>query len=123
MADVILHRPAFPGGKMLRSQRKGLAFTSTSTTNSYTLQCNGQTNMVLVEMPNFTNAITATLTVSDENGVTIMTKAAIAENANTMLDATDDFDKAMAGTYTVLITLSGAAGGTGGTVYTTFYLI
>jgi len=120
MADVKL---SSSGGKMLRSQRKGLAFTATSLTNSYTLQCNGQMNMALIEMPNFTNAITATLTISDENGVVIMNKASIAENANTMLDATDDFDKAMAGTYTVLITLSGVAGGTGGTVYTTFYLI
>ena len=122
-ADVILHRSAFPGGKVWKSERKGLAFGATDTTKSYTFQCNGKVNHVLVEIPNFSNAVTTTVTVADENGVTIMSKSGLAKATNHVIDSTDDFDRALAGTYTITLTLSGAPGGTGGTVSTTFSLV
>lgn len=125
MADYTIHRPAFPGGKVYESPRVATVFAASGTGGtpaSYSVQCNGLMRQCLVEIPNFTNAVTTTLTIKNRFGITIMTKSGMAKDTNHSLDATDDFDKAMVGDCTFTLALSGDAGGSGGTIYITFYL-
>jgi len=100
-------------------------YTDATTTHTETMMENGFVEMVNVAMPNFTNAITATVTVKDTDGYIVWNKATIVENATTLYGNGPD----AAGTgrfpidygYTVTVLLSGAAGGTGGTVAVAFY--
>jgi hypothetical protein len=72
---------------------------------------------IVVRAGNATNGITFTLKLKDDNGVEHLSKASIAENANTVLlstKATADFDEiCMNGTVTVGITPSGDPGAGG----------
>lgn len=73
---------------------------------------------IKVKAPDFTNAITLTINVYDSNGDLLFTKAAIAENAVTMVypQVVESKPCPLVRKARVNITLSGAAGGSGGTV-------
>jgi hypothetical protein len=100
-------------------------FDATTTTLTQTLMESGFAELVNVVMPNFTNGVTATVTVKDVDGYTVWTKATISENATTLYG--NGPDAARTGMipldygHTVTVELSGAAGGTGGTVAVVFY--
>ncbi len=72
---------------------------------------------------------TRTLSIIDENSITVWTDVARNDNGNYMVPVmvTDGTNYVLglplSGTYTVRITLSGAAGGTGGTDYITLFVI
>lgn len=99
---------------------------STTTATTFLSSENGCAEKVLVKVPNFTNAITATVNVFDKDDNLLWTKAAIAKNATANYGAGPDvaetgcipFEKR----YKVTCVLSGAAGGTGGTVTAYFYI-
>jgi len=94
-------------------------FTDTSTVvdKYFPVMMPGWCKFIKVKVPNFTNAITATLTIYDPDGDVIYTKADIAKNAVTLEEGKTlpIHPKAK-----VNVTLSGAAGGTGGTVLVRF---
>lgn len=69
----------------------------------------------VLELPNYANTVTTTLSIIDANSVTIWTGAAHAQNANYSVP----IDVELCGTYTLRLTLSGAAGGVGGTAQLT----
>lgn len=87
---------------------------------------NGCAEIVIVKVPNFTNAVTPTITVTDADDNVLWTKGTITKNASTKYGA--DVETAETGcipignNYKVSCVLSGAAGGTGGTVHAYFYV-
>lgn len=107
--------------------REQFVFDDTVTTLTKEIQENGWLQLLKANVPNFTNAITATLTISDRNGNVLYTNGTpFAKNATTTVG--DSITAAELGAvpldyrYTANITLSGAAGGTGGTVYLDLYI-
>ncbi len=101
-------------------------FDASTTELVQKVQENGWVNLLLVDVPNFTNAITATVTIKDPDGYSLWTKAAIAKNAVAKYGAGPD--AAVYGSYpigydyTITVTLSGAAGGTGGNLSVLQYM-
>jgi hypothetical protein len=65
-------------------------------------------------IPNFTNNVTATLNIRDENGVLLYTTTAQASNTNQVFVPSPDFcvSAGADGTSTVEVVLSGNPGGT-----------
>ena len=93
--------------------KSSFVFAATGTTKSATLHENGIIIGYTMVTPNFTNPSTSTLTILDEDSVTIYTGAAHNENGTYVVDSLlIPCDK----NYTATITLSGVAGGAGGTV-------
>lgn len=102
-------------------------FTATTTTSTdYIISENGCAVQVLVKVPNFTNSVTATVTVADFDDNVLWTKAAIVKNATASYGAGPDVAETgcipVGNKYKVKCTISGAAGGTGGTVQVFLYL-
>lgn len=93
-------------------------FGAADTVKSQDLNFTGQMKHLHLRVPNFTNAVTATVTLTDADGYTVYTSAAKARNANYNLEADAEwFDQLVSGgTYNLVVTLSGVPGGTGGTV-------
>jgi hypothetical protein len=90
-----------------------MVFDAVETVKTFKIQENGSMTDLAVVMPNFTNAITGTLTIEDEDGVVLYTKAAIARNATTIVNTLSvPVDR----NYIGRLTLSGAGGAGGGTV-------
>lgn len=85
----------------------------------------GFARMLIVNAGSLTNAVTITVDVKDSAGYVVWTKSAINKNAITRFDpfSTDKFDGVpidMNGS--VSVTLSGAAGGTGGSITVVLYV-
>jgi len=100
---------------MKRSLRMAgsVVFGAADTTKTFPIYVNGKLTDVSLAMPNFTNALTATLTIEDEAGVVLYTKVAIAKNATTTVSS---LVVPVDTNYVGRLVLSGAPGGTGGTV-------
>ncbi len=96
------------------SRVKGkLVYDATTTVLTFKIPENGHMTDLAVVTPNFTNAPTGILTIEDESGIVLYAKTAIANNATTIVNSlTVPVDRG----YIARLTLSGAAGGTGGTV-------
>jgi len=100
-----------------KSARKSVAIAAAGTSFTFTFEGRGVITRYLLEAPNVAS-ITFTLSLVDENSVTIFTGSAHAENANHSVPCDVEID----GRYTVTLTLSDVAGGSGGTAYVTFWL-
>jgi len=70
----------------------------------------------VLEVANYTNAVTTTLSIINANSVTVWTGAAHDENANYSVPTDVD----LKGSYTFRLTLSGVSGGTGTDYLTCF---
>jgi hypothetical protein len=78
----------------------------------------GKPYQIDVDMPNWTNAVTGTLSVKNTDGSEIYSKSSLAKNVVTTInDAVFPF----AENLTVTLTLTGVPGGTGGTAAVYFY--
>ncbi len=99
-------------------QIQTLTFGATGTEKSFTLSVNGEAQHIRFVVPNFTNAVTATLTVHDEGGYEVYNSTAKAKNASYWLSPVQ---VPLTGYNTVKVTLSGNAGGTGGDVVVVLY--
>ena len=96
-----------------------------------TMEVNGVVEQIAVAVNDNTGNRTATVTITDENGATLFTKASIAENATTTYFARSykatqdaDFNPFLAvGTLTATITPSGDPGASGMTVDVYLYLV
>jgi hypothetical protein len=101
--------------------RTAVSIAATGTTFDTTVaKYEGVITRYILEVPNYTNDVTTTLSIIDANSVTIFAGAAHAKNANYSIPVDVEVDGSQ--TYTLRLTLSGAAGGTGGTAYITLYL-
>lgn len=99
-----------------------LSFDEDDTVKSFDIDGRGLIHTIVMTVPNFTNVVTATLTVTNQDGVEIYNSTAKAKNATYAL--TQLWDKVpIVGFNTVKVTLSGAAGGTGGDVTVSVYMI
>jgi len=100
-------------GKFPR-QAYAIAATGTEFDVTYAVDGNILTRYIL-ECYDSTGNRTRTLSIIDENSVTIFTGSAHADDGDYSVPVDIELD----GVYTFRITLSGAAGGTGGTDYLT----
>ena len=91
-------------------------FGATGTVKSVQSVIEGEIKQIHLRVPNFTNAVTLTLSVEDEAGYEIFNSGAKAKDANHNLKASELNDSILiAGTFTFKATLSGGAGGAGET--------
>lgn len=95
-----------------------VAFTNVSTTGSMSFTHTGFLTTLILDVPNFTNGITVTVAVTDADSNELYSLAAIAKNATKVIHFENDYCPVY-GETTVSLTLSGAAGGTGGDITVT----
>jgi hypothetical protein len=92
-----------------------LAFGASDTTHNFTLETYGLVHSLLLNLPNFSNSVTATITITDGAGNIVYTQSGIAVNQEAIFGSTE-FQAGLAGINTITVTLSGAPGGSGGNV-------
>lgn len=97
--------------------RQALIFGAADTEKTLTYITNGLTHTIVVELPDWTNNSTATLSLINSDSKTLYSISALAENATYILLV----ERPLHETSTFKITLSGAPGGSGGTAYVTVY--
>jgi hypothetical protein len=91
-------------------------FGATGTVKSVQSVIEGEIKQIHLRVPDFANLVTLALSVEDESGYQIFNSGAKAKSANHNLNASDLNDSILiAGTFTFKATLSGDAGGAGGT--------
>jgi len=95
------------------------AIGASATVASFTIKAWALTHTILLKLPDWTNAVTATISIDNPNGDEIYSNDTLARNTTHVMAVV----KPLAGTNTVKVTLSGVPGGTGGDVETTLYLI
>lgn len=108
--------------------RTALAFLLTDTTKSFTIvgtsatyqTYRGTSSTTLIEIPNWTNDVTLDFKISDPNGNMLFQKTTLARNQLAPPVILEDHFPVFEGCV-VNCTLSGAPGGTGGSVYVTIY--
>lgn len=100
-----------------RAKRKKheFVFGASDTVKSETLYFEGELRHLHLRVPNFTNAVTATVTIEDSDGYEIYNSTGQAKNTNYNL-LTVATSELLTGQNTLKVTLSGVPGGTGGTV-------
>jgi len=98
------------------------AFGAAETTKNFELKSElgepGRLTRCFLVIPNFTNAVTTTITIIDGDSNTLFTSDTLARNTTHDLKT---LDVVVYDTCTVTLTLSGVPGGTGGTIKTSFY--
>lgn len=100
------------------SPRMSFAYGAAETVKTQTIRARGKLYAILLEMANFTNGVTGTLTVANQYTNELYNSTAKAENATYLLTG---IDRIHAEEWTITLTLSGVPGGTGGTCYAIFY--
>lgn len=121
------------GNKRLRDiPRHALVFGANDTTKSFTIKGGvgppsysvspGKAVSTIVEIPNFTNAITGTFSIADPNGNSFFSKASLAKNLVTPISGDSDVaaEFPVFEGCVVTLLLSGAPGSVG-TAYVTIY--
>lgn len=94
------------------------AIAADATVGSFTINANALTHTIVCFLPNWTNAVTGTLSITNSDSREIYSIAALAKNTVHVLAVV----KPLVGTNTITITLSGVPGGAGGTTATSLYL-
>jgi hypothetical protein len=100
-----------------RSTSHSLAFGAADTVKTSPITYNGLNKYLHLAVPAFTNVVTATVTLVDASGRVFYTSAAKAKGASYNLETETEWkDQLVDDTLIWTVTLSGAPGGTGGTV-------
>lgn len=101
-----------------RSIAISLAFGAAETVKSLALGSEGLLKHLYLAVPNFTNGVTATVTLVTADGLVLYTSAALSKNAVYNLESQAQWldQLLVGGLYVLQVTLSGAPGGSGGTV-------
>lgn len=103
-----------------------IPFGATGTTGTYKLtECNGFIKNLIIKVPDFTNVVTATVQILDDDGDILYDSGAKAKNAIYSLGniaAAELGEIPVSYNYTVSVVISGVAGGTGGTVTVKAYI-
>jgi hypothetical protein len=96
--------------------RTAVAINATATTYVKQISAKGATiTRMILEVPNYTNSVTTTFNLLTAAGVTQYASAAFAKNSNYTVPMWQE----VFGKYNCQFVLSGAAGGSGGTMYVT----
>lgn len=82
-------------------------------------QVEQEVGMIMLVLPNWTNVVTATLEIKDADGYVMLSKTGVARNTTTKYNGSDGYW--VSGAYSIVLTLSGAPGGSGGTAYVVTY--
>lgn len=101
------------------------AFGAGDTVKSFTLETSALLLGLKPNVPNWTNAVTLTIALTEADGATLFSEAGIARNTKAhIVPLYDAINWAIPldGIITVTLTLSGAPGGSGGNLITTLYL-
>lgn len=98
--------------------RQALVFNDVETVKTFTIYGNAATSVIVVEMADFTNPVTATITITNPNNNALYTIGALPEAATSVLIV----ERPIVGLNTFTLTLNGAAGAPGGTCYIGVYL-
>jgi len=94
----------------------GAAETEGSFTTDHTIVW-GKTHTMIVTIPNFTNAVTTTVSVQDLNDKVLYTIGGLLENTPHILT----FEVPVGPNFDFVFTLSGVPGGTGGSITASLY--
>ncbi|MDD3493688.1 MAG: hypothetical protein PHZ19_09365 [Candidatus Thermoplasmatota archaeon] len=97
---------------MFHRQLDSFVFGDSDTVKTNTLNFEGLLKNLHIRVPDFTNAVTATVTIEDASGYEVYNSGAKTKNVN----YNELADIVVAGLATLKVTLSGAPGGAGGTV-------
>ena len=93
-----------------------LTFGALDTVKSKLIMENGWIERMVIVMPNFSGAPTATIAVLDENGDTVWSLASVANNGTTIvgsdISASEKGGIPVDNKYTLQVTLTAAAAGT-----------
>jgi hypothetical protein len=118
---VLLGSAAFAGSPVYLVNRTAVAIAAAGTTFDVTTsRLNNWATRYVVECPNMTGNGTTTVSIIDADGVTVFTGSAHAENATYSVEiavAARPKGLELIGVYTIRLTLSIAAGGSGATAY------
>ena len=101
-------------------RRFTMSFGASDTVKSFPIHENAEFNLFYMDIANFTNSVTATVSIKNVDGTTMWTDPT-ARTKNTKLTyltklVTDNITMLIAPSDTVVVTLSGAPGGAGGDV-------
>lgn len=96
--------------KLKKSERATLSCVTADTSKSVTVDMNGFLRFIILELPNFTTAASAIITVVNKDGKTIYTSASLAENTQHNLLINDGYVPLQKGD-TITITLNAQSGG------------
>lgn len=109
--------------KVTKSPRKSVAIAAAGGTTAltFTFEGRGVITRYLIELPIMASAPTITLSLVDENSVTIFSGAAHAGSASALANFSVPCDVEIDGRYTVTLTPSGNSG-TVATIYLTFFV-
>jgi len=125
MADIVLvHDYELKRQAVYKTPRYGLSFSATDTEKSFTIQANGQTERIILEVPDGWTP-NVTLTVVNSDGVTILDSGAKnpadfpLENGYRRI--TMVYSRPLVGENTIKVSFASAPGA--GTVYVTVYVI
>jgi hypothetical protein len=97
-----------------------LALGAADTQKSIPVYLTGKLHHLHVRVPNFTNAVTVTVSVADPDGYVYLSEAGLAKDQNHNIVFSKELLLLGEGN-TVQVTLSGAPGGAGGTVVVALY--
>lgn len=103
-----------------------IVFGATGTTGTYKItECNGFIKNLIIKVPDYTNTITTTVQILDDDGEVLYDSGAKAQNTDYPLGGIGAAELGaipVSYNYTVSVVLSGVAGGTGGTVQVKMYI-
>lgn len=122
MADYTVFRDRFRDKLVFKTPVKAITIGAAETTGNFTILGNALVHTITVQIPDWTNTVTLTLTIADVDSVNIYTSSALAQNTNHIItDLKDSIP--IWGVNTFTATLSGVPGGTGGDVSISIYFI
>jgi len=123
MADIDLIPMGDGGAKKIHKSLymtvpQTVSIAADGTVGSFTIRAYALTHTIILKLPNWSEAVTATISIENSNGDEIYSNDSLAKNTTHVISAV----KPLVETNTVKITLSGVPGGTGGDTTTTLYL-
>ncbi len=103
---------------LYKTDPKTVAIAADATVGSFTIHAWALTHTIVLVLPDWTNAVTAIISIENSDGNEIYASSSLAESSTHILST----EKPLVGTNTIKITLSGVPGGGGGNTITTIYL-
>ncbi len=107
-----------PTSTVERWAKESIVIGAAATSGSVNFATRGTLNMLVFKVPNWTNVVTAVVTITNADGYVIYTSPARDRN-NTYV--TSSLDVPIQANNVVTVTLSGVPGGTGGTAELQYY--
>lgn len=120
-ADVTVTTSQMKNSKVFSTRAEAIVFTALDETGSFTIKANAKVHSLSVKMPDWTNDVTGTLTITNVHSYELYSKSAIAEDHTTHVYNLAQ-EVALDGLHTVKLTLSGVPGGVGGTAHVVLWL-